>query len=131
MANRTFYPAVSYGFGRVYGEFIFTPNGSGTPSLSLVDGSDMVSTLAHTGGTQIITVTLKDAFNKVVYGSADVRGTAGTWCTIGAISNEATSTPLQVQIYYWQAGGSALNDPTTSAVTQVTLALRNSASGMK
>lgn len=129
MADRTFYPAVSYGMCRVYGEFIFTPNGSGVPSLSLVDGSDMVSTLAHTGGTQIITITLKDKFNKVIYASADVRGTTGIWCTIGAISNEASTSAIQLQVYYWQAGGSAQNDPATTAVTQVTMAFRNTAAG--
>ena len=127
MANRTFYPSFSYGLGRVYLEFGFVCNGASNPSLSTVFGSSIaIASLAHTGGSQIITVGLTDAFPKVVAISADVTSaTPGDWASIGTISNEGTTTPITFQIYYWVAAGTVKNDPPTTTTTRCFVAFRN------
>lgn len=114
MANRSWYPNYSYGLGRVYLEFGFTAGGASAPALSSVFGADCVLSFAHTGGTQIITVNLKDNFNKVCYASADSEGggASGDWATVDTISNEASATPISFTIKTWQAAGSARNDQT-------------------
>lgn len=129
MANRTFYPAYSYGFGRVYVEALFQCNGASNPLSTTFDGADIISTVTHTGAANNYVVTCKDAFNKVIYGSADLKisAVAGQWCTMATYTNEGTSTPLVFTILAFVAAGTAANDLSTSNTVAFSLALRNSA----
>lgn len=128
--NRTLYPSHNYGSGRVYADFTFTAPGAGTSvTLSGIDGADIVASIAHTGGTNKLTVTLKDAFNKALAIEANVVGTAGAWASVGGITNEGTSSGLVFDIYTWVAAGTASND--NAAQIMVALALRNGNWGVK
>lgn len=130
MANRTFYPSQSYGSGRVYCEFQFTAPGAGTSvAASAIDGSDAVASIAHVGGTNTLTVTLKDPFNKLIAASAEMVGTTGRYAQIGGITNEGTNSGLSFTITTFVAAGTAANDPTD--VIHVFLALRNGNWGVK
>lgn len=130
MANRTFYPSQSYGTGRVYAEFRFTAPGASTSvattgSSSTLDGCDIVSSIAHVAGTNVLTVTLKDAFPKVIDVQANIRDDAGNgaYATTGTITNEGTGSPITFKIQTFNAAGTALNDPTL--VIACTLSLKN------
>lgn len=128
MANRTFYPSQSYGSGRVYAEFRFTAPGSGTSvATSGVVGCDIVASIAHTAGTNVITVTLKDTFYAVIDVQANLRDDSGNgaYATTGTVSNEATSTPPSFKIQTFSAAGAALNDSTH--VISCILSLKNTA----
>lgn len=134
MANRTFYPSQSYGSSRVYAEFQFIGPGAGTSVASAnIDGADIVASIAHVGGTNKFTITLKDAFNKVIAHSADLvestAGGAGNYASIGNFTNQGTNTPLSFNVYTWNAAGTAKNDPTDTIVVQ--LALRSGNWGVK
>src|SRR5882762_9111013 len=90
------------GSGRINVEFSFTAPGSGTSGdLTTVDGSDQVASIAHVGGSNKMTVTLKRPFNKVAHAEASIIGTAGKRATIGGITNEASGTALVFDIYTW------------------------------
>lgn len=130
MANRTFYQPRSYGSGRVYGEFLFTAPGAGTSvAQSAIDGGDIVASITHVGGTNLVTVTLKDTFNKVIHLDAQVLGTIGGRATCSQPTNEGTANPISFGIYTWVAAGTAAND--SASVIQVSLALRNGNWGVK
>ena len=110
MANRTFYPTFSYGSGRVYCEMRVTLAGAATSvALSSVDGADAIASISHVAGTNKWTVTLKDQFNKVIAHSVDIAESvangAGSYATIGNFTNEATSSPISLAIYTWNAAG--------------------------
>jgi hypothetical protein len=128
MANRNKYPAQSYGIGREYIEFQLKLGGASAPTI--VEGAEIVGTMTHSGGTNVIVVNLKDAFPKVVAHACDVRDDAGNgaYATIGSFTNESSTTvpptPIQFKIQTFNSGGSALNDSTLVVV--VTLAVRNS-----
>ena len=127
MANRTFYPCYSYGIGRVYLEARFTCNGASAPATSTIDGSDSISTLAHTGATNIITIGFKDSFYKVISASADfvVSAVAGNYAQVGGFTNEGTATPLVMTVTTWVAAGTVLNDAANTYQVGITLALKN------
>lgn len=134
MANRTFYPSQSYGTSRVYAEFKFVGPGAGTSvAAANIDGCDLVASIAHVGGTNKFTITLKDPFNKVISHSADIvestAGGAGNYATAGNFTNEGTATPLVFNVYAFTAAGAARNDPADTFV--VSLALRNGSWGTK
>lgn len=134
MANRTFYPAYSYGSGRVYCEALITLAGAATSvALTSVDGCDIIASITHVAATNKWTVTLKDAFNKVIAHSIDIREAvangAGNYATIGNFTNEGTATPLTFSIYTWNAAGTARNDSTETL--SMSLALRNGNRGTK
>lgn len=133
MADRGFYPSKSYGSGLVTANFRFTMPGSGTSvtvSGTTVFGADIVATIAHVAGTQVATVTLKDKFSKVLYGAVTLIGTTGKRATIGAISNEGSSTAApSFTIYTWAADGTADNDNASDCM--VSLALRNGSWGVQ
>lgn len=136
MSNRTMYPAQSYGSSRVYAEFVFTAPGAATSVVvtgasSVLTGADIVASIAHVAGTNVLTVTLKDTFNKIVDAQANVRDDAGagTWCSIGTITNEGTATPSTFKIQYFDNLGAAANN--SVLVTSVTLVLRNGNWGTK
>ncbi len=132
MANRTYYPKRSYGTARVDCEFTFTAPGAGTSVTvaTAVDGADVVASITHVGGSNLLTVTLKDSFNKVINASANVIQTNGARATIGGITNEGgTTSGLSFGIYTWVAAGTALND-CADRIT-VSLSLRNGNWGTK
>jgi hypothetical protein len=128
MANRAKYTAQSFGIGREYMEFQIALGGSGQPTVK--EGLEVVASATHTGGTNVVAVTLKDSFPKVVAHAVDVRDDAGTggYATIGTITGEGSATvptaPISFKIQTFTAGGAASND--SSLVIVVTLALRNS-----
>lgn len=136
MANRAFYPAQSYGIGRVYADFRFACAGAATSiAASTVDGADVVSTITHSAGAATFVVTLKDTFNAVICAFADFIATtsAGGYVTVDQLTNEATANPVSFRLQTWTAAGAAFNDPNASNTICVSLALRNSkaASGLK
>jgi hypothetical protein len=141
MADRTRYPSVSGGsVGREYVELKIKLGGAGTPTvLAGASYLDKSTPTAHTGGTNVVTVTMRDAWLELVAHACDVRDDVpnGAYATIGTIANEAgqasggvvgiTGTPgkpLTFKIATWTAGGGASNDSTLIVV--ITLALRNS-----
>lgn len=129
MANRSFYPAQCFGFGRVYAEFGFTANGASAPATATFFGSDFVDLTTnvptHVGGTAVIGITAKDTWKKVVAHAADTRddGAIGNYVTVGTFTNEGTALPLKFNLNFWVAAGTVQNNPT--AVTVVQLALSN------
>lgn len=128
--NRNLYPYRKYGSGRVDCEFQFPLPGAATSvAVTSVDGADVVASIAHVAGTNLVTVTLKDAFNKVIHASASIIGTAGARATIGGITNEGTANGLTFGIYTWVAAGTVSNDAT--GVVTVQLCLRNGNWGQK
>lgn len=134
MANRTLYPAQSYGSGRVYAEFKVTLAGAATSvALSSVDGCDLVASISHVAASNKWTITLKDPFNKVIASSIDilesVAAGAGNYASIGNFTGEGTATPLGFAIYTWNAAGTAKADATDTVV--VSLVLRNGNWGVK
>lgn len=133
MANRTFYPSMNYGFGRVYLDVRFTCNGASAPALTSVFGADAVSSFAHTGGSNVITVNLKDPFFKVVFAGAEflVSAAVGAYVSVNAISNEGTANGLVVSVATFNASGTALNDAPSTYQVGLSMALINSSSGLK
>ena len=139
MANRTFYPSFSYGFGRVYAECRFTFNGTSAPLASSVVGSDLLTTttpISHSTTTQIYAINFKDSFYKVVYANLDIlrtsgANTAGEYVSLQSVANEGTATPIVVTFYSWNASGTALNDIANTRDGVFSCALINSSSGMK
>lgn len=133
MANRTFYPSFSYGFGRVYLDVRFTCNGASAPLLTSVVGSDSIASFAHVGATNVITVNFKDPFFKVCFASAEflVAASVGSYCSINTIANEGTASGLQVALATFVAAGTALNDAASTYQIGVSMALINSSSGLK
>ena len=128
MANRAKYTAQSFGIGREYMEFQLKLNGSAAPTVT--EGAEIVASVTHAGGGNIVVVTLKDSFPKVVAHAVDIRDDSanGSYATIGTITGENSATvptaPIKFNINTWQASGAAAND--SSLVVVVTLALRNS-----
>ena len=127
MADRAFYPSVSYGLGRVYLEFGFSFNSTpaNAPATSSVYGADCVASFAHTGGANDYTVTLKDKFNKFIDGNASILGgtASGDWASIDSVSNENSTSAISFVIKTWQPSGSARNDEVGRC--GVTIAFRN------
>ena len=126
MANRAKYPAQSYGIGREYAEVQIQMNGASAPTV--LEGKEFVKSVAHTGGTNTMTVVLQDAFPKVVAHAVDIRDDAGNgaYATLGSFTNEssATSAAVQFTANFFTAGGAVSNNPTVVCV--ITLAIRNS-----
>lgn len=78
-------------------------------------------------------MTLKDAFNKVISHSAELKevvaGGSGDYATIGNFTGEGTATPLSFAVYTFNAAGTAQNDSTKTM--SINLALRNGNWGVK
>ena len=126
MANRTFYPAFSSGFNRVYMEFEVL--GAGAAALTVPSGGGgaaYVQSITRSG-VGVYVVTLKDAWNKVVSKGADLDDTIndGGYATMGNIANEATATPLVFTVYTRAAAGVA-TDVAASRRLAIKLTLRN------
>jgi hypothetical protein len=128
MANRALKFPKAYGSDPVIGSFQFTAAGTLAVSApAAVNGADMVATFAHTSGTNIITVTLKDPFNLVVYCTADPRDDAGTgnWASCGSFTNEGSTLGPSFNINYFTGTGTTAVDP--AFVTMVYCHFRNTA----
>jgi hypothetical protein len=141
MADRTRYPSNSGGsIGREYIELKLKLNGAGIP-IVLAGGGFLTSSTptAHTGGTNVYTINMRDAWLELIAHAVDVRDDVpnGAYATIGTIQNEAgqasggvvgiTGTPgkpLTFKVATWTAGGAVSNDSTLICV--ITLAFRNS-----
>lgn len=122
--NRTLYPAMCYGAGRVYAEFELL--GAGTSALTLsTDAAQIVSGVARSG-VGIHVVTLKDAFKKVVFKSADIDDTAndGAYVTVSDVTNEGSASPITFTLRIRAAAGT-LADAAASRRIGVALCLRN------
>jgi hypothetical protein len=128
MANRAKYPAQSFGIGREYAEVQLQLNGAAAPTV--LEGKEFIKSATHAGGTNVIAVTLFDAFPKVVAHAVDVRDDAGNgaYATIGNFANEASQAspalPITFSVRTFTAGGAASND--SALVIVITLAMRNS-----
>lgn len=125
MSNRNHYPSQSCGAGRVYMEFELLGGGAAATLTLSTDAANVVKSVTRNTTGDFI-VTMKDAFNKCVYKSADVDDTAndGAYATVGALANEGTNTPLTFHIYVRAAAGSAA-DPAAARRIAVSLALRD------
>ena len=131
MGNRARYPATSGGsIARDYVELKIQGNGAGAPTVLAGKSWLAVATpVTHTGGTNVLGVTLRDPWPEVVLHSCDVRDDAGNgaYCTVGNFANEAAAvpnTPITFNLRSFNAGGTALND--ASLVFVVGLAIRTS-----
>jgi hypothetical protein len=126
---RTLLPHTAFGTGSVHGAIKITGGGAGVPTVQ--EEANMLAlsaSVAHVGGSNTITVTLRDPYPAVVYLSAEVRDDSnnGAYATVGTVTNEASTTdaPVSFNINTFSAGGSALND--TTLVIMVWLGFRNS-----
>lgn len=130
MANRTFYPAFSYGSSRVYCEFLFDTNNTSSPLTSTFDGSDSVASISRSG-VGVLLVTMKDSFNKVIALDASLDDSAndGAYATVGTVTNEGTSSPITFTIRTRAATGT-LTDYAARRV-RVAIAFRNGNWGVK
>ena len=115
MRNKNFLKHV--GAGHCVAGARLTLGGASNPTI--VEGSEFISSVTHTGGSNDIVITFKDTIAAVIYAAAEgTGGTAGsdfinpasTLATF--IQNEASSTALKVTFNTLQAGGSARNDQT-------------------
>jgi len=132
MGNRDAFPGQSGGsIGRWYVEFKIKLNGASAPTI--LSGSSFLATsgaLAHVGGTNVISVTLRDPWPEIIFANADLRDDApnGAYVTIGSITGENSQTvppaPIAFKLNTWTAGGAVSND--SSATVSVSLAIRNS-----
>lgn len=130
MSNRTFYPAKSYGSSRVYAEFCFDTNNTSSPLLSSVDGSDLVASITRTAAG-VLSVKLKDTFNKLVYVHASLDDSAddGAYATVGTVANEASQTPPSFTIRTRAADGTKTDY--AARRVRVAVAFRNGNWGVK
>lgn len=136
MGDRTNYPANSGGsVGRVYCEIKLQGNGAGVPKvLSGASYLDPSTPVAHVGGSNIITVKMRNQWPEIVAHACDVRDDAGNgaYATIGTFANEgSTSTgasgaaaTVTFKVQTFTAGGANSND--SSLVIVIQLAIRNS-----
>jgi hypothetical protein len=126
--QRTLYPANSFGTGRVYAEAKIQLGGAGAPTI--LSGKNWIAKATHSGGTNVVAVTLTDPYPEVVAHSVDERDDAGagTYATIGNIANEGSIAipplPITFNIRTFNSGGTASND--SSLVVVIMLAFRNS-----
>jgi hypothetical protein len=123
MANRTFYPSMSYGSSRVYAECELL--GAGAAALTIGQGANIIASIVRSG-VGVFVVTLKDAFNRVIYKGAELDDTLndGSYATCSDVTNEGTATPIVFTIRTRSASGAAA-DPAVGRRIGVTLAFRN------
>lgn len=94
-----------------------TLGGAGAPTV--VEGSEWVASVTHTGGSNDLKVTLKDTIAAVIFAGAEMTGgtALGDWVSptdtlANFLTNEASASPLVVLFKTLQAGGTARNDQT-------------------
>lgn len=130
MSDKTFYPSFSYGFARVYMEFLFQGNGGSSSLVSTVVGVDLtcVQTITRTAtGVQTVLLGVRERYPKVIYATCDVDGLTGQWGTVGTIINEGSATlPIGFTISTWAAGGGAA-DVVSPRPIRISLCFKNSA----
>lgn len=122
--NRTLYPSQSYGANRVYMEFEL--KGAGAAALTLsTDAANEVASVTRSGAG-IYVVTLRDAFNKCIFKSADMDDTLndGAYATVSDPLNEGTATAFSFTIRTRAAAGTA-TDAASGRRIGVALVLRN------
>lgn len=124
MGNRTFYPSLSGGAGRVYMDFELIGAGAAAPTLSK-DAAQVVASVSRSG-VGVYVVTMKDAWNYVVRKSAEPDDTLndGAYATCSDVTNAGTSTPLQFTIRTRNAGGTA-TELASGRKLAVSIILRN------
>lgn len=132
MADRARYPSTNLAsIGRDYIELKIKLNGASAPTI--LQGSsalDPTKPPTHTGGTNVSGFTLRNAYPEVIYAAAEPRDDSanGAYCTVGTIANEASGTVpppgITFNVNTWNAGGTALNNP--SLTVGIVLILRNS-----
>lgn len=107
MANRTLYPSLSYGIGRVYISFELLGAGASAPTVS-VDAAQVVASISRSSAG-VYVVTFKDAFPKIARKSVELDDTLndGGYATCGSLVNEGTALPLKMTIYTRAAAGTA------------------------
>lgn len=105
--------------------FKFTAPGSSTSATLPTSPTNYVASIAHVGGTNVLTVTMVDAVQEVDFLSAEIRDNTpdGRYATVGTVSNEGTSTPVSFKIATYTAGGSAAND--SADVIMVKMVIRD------
>ncbi len=95
----------------------------GTTDLAIEgDGGQLVATVANTGTGEFL-VTFKDSWTKAVAIVPVVKHAAalGFGVSLGAVSNEATSTPLTVEFTVLDAAGAAIDPASGDTVSLVCL----------
>ncbi len=124
MSDRTRYPSQSAAAARVYIEFELKGAGAAVLTASK-DAANVVASISRSG-VGINVVTMKDAFNYVVFKSAEPDDTAndGAYATVSDVTNEGTATPLQFTIRTRAAAGTAA-DLAAGRRLGVNLCLRN------
>lgn len=124
MANRTLYPSLSFGAGRVYMDFEILGAGAAAPTLS-TDAAQAVASISRSSAG-VYVITLKDAYKKLIYKSADLDDTLndGAYCTMSDTTNEGTSTPLTVTLRTRAAAGT-LTDAAAGRRIGISLVFRN------
>jgi len=125
MANRSFYPAQGYGINRVYAEFELLGAGASALTVPTNPGANIVASVTRSG-VGIFVVTLKDAFNKVLFKSAELDDTLndGSYATASDVTNEGTALPIVFTIRTRSAAG-VLADPAVARRVGVAMVLRN------
>jgi hypothetical protein len=129
MANRIFYPSNSGALDRVYIDFELLGAGAAALTLS-TDAAQFVSGVTRSGAG-IYVVTLKDAWSKIIYKSAEMDDTLndGAYATCSDPTNESTATPLKFTIRTRAAAGTAA-DAAAARRIGVSLILRNGNVGL-
>jgi hypothetical protein len=126
MNSKTLYPSQSSGINQVFVTFELL--GAATSALTIPSdgaGAPWVASVSRSG-VGIFVVTLKDAWNKVLFKSAELDDTLndGAYATCSNVANENTGTALTFTIRTRSAAGAAA-DPAAARRIGVTLVLRN------
>ena len=131
MANRAFYPSQTSGLGQVFLNFELLGAGAAALTIPAAGGGAPWVTSVTRSGAGVFVVTLKDAWNKCLFKSADMDDTLndGAYATVSDVTNEGTATPLVFTIRTRIAAGTA-GDPAAARRIGVSLCLRNGAVGV-
>ena len=109
MANRTLYPAGTFGPDVVYVEFELLGGGAAANLSLSKDAALALSTAPVRTAAGTYTLTFRDAWPYVVYKSADIDDTLadGSYVTLGSLTNEGTTAPLTCTLICRAAAGTA------------------------
>lgn len=108
MSNRTLYPSQAFGANRKDMAFELLGGGAAANLTLSTDAKQCVASVSRSG-TGVFVVTLKDAFVKCTFKSADLDDTAndGGYATCSDVTNEGTGSPLTFTIRVRAAAGTA------------------------
>lgn len=126
MANRIYYPSTGSGLNYVWLTFELLGAGASALTIPAAGGGANVVASVSRSSAGLFVVTLKDAWNKCLYKSADIDDTLndGAYATCGTVLNEGTATPLSFQIFTRVAAGT-VGDPAAARRIGVSLCMRN------